>query len=108
MAKLYNKLVRDKVPDMIETDGGKPKTRILSDEEFSRYLKDKLVEEAEELCLAFKDEDIKNEIVDVYEIFLALLKNHKIKLEEIEKLRQEKNRKNGSFQKKIFLESIEE
>ena len=108
MAELYNKLVRDKIPDIIEADGKKPKTKVLDDEEFVRYLKDKLVEEAEELCLAFKDEDVKNEIVDIYEIFLSLLEYHKIDLEEIEKLRKEKAKKRGGFKKKIFLESVEE
>lgn len=108
MTKLYNKLVRDKIPDIIEADGQKPKTKKLSKQEMVHYLKDKLIEEAQELGLSFEDKDIKEEMADVYEVFLSLLDTCDIDIKDIEKLRKEKVKKSGAFKKKIFLESVEE
>ena len=50
--KVYNKLVRDKIPEIIEADGKSCKTKILSDEEYLKMIDAKLDEELAEIWLA--------------------------------------------------------
>ena len=45
----YEKLVRDKIPEIIRSNGEEPETRILSDEEYKKELEKKLLEEYQEL-----------------------------------------------------------
>jgi len=102
--KVYNKLVRDKIPEIIEKDGKSCKTHILSDEEYLLALKDKLFEEMKE----FSDEmDIK-ELADIQEIVNAIVKAKGHTQKEFDEIRQIKAAKNGGFEKKIFLESVED
>jgi len=104
MKNIYNKLVRDKIPKICEEDGEIPEYYILSQARFRQELKKKVVEEAKEL-LGADESQLKNEIADVYEILLNLAKAFGIKWSEIEKFRQEKNKKRGSFKKRYFLVS---
>ena len=86
--KVYNKLVRDNIPDIMVEKGAKPVIRILNDEE---YLIDGNVEE----------------LADIEEVLLAILEIKKINLKDFENLRVNKVNKRGAFNKKIFLESEE-
>ena len=96
----YNKLVRDNIPKIIEQDGNIPITRILDDEEYLKELDKKLLEEVNEYL---NDQNIE-ELADIYEVLLAILKARKIELEELEKVRKEKVLKKGAFEEKIYLE----
>ncbi len=102
MKKVYNKLVRDKIPQICENDGEVPEFYVCSQSKFKNELKKKLVEEAKELQKA-PWADIEDEISDVYEILLNIAKAFRLKWSEIEKYRKEKNRKRGSFDKRYFL-----
>jgi len=104
MKNIYNKLVRDKIPKICEEDGEVPRYYVLSQSRFRQELKRKAVEEAKELLAADKSQ-LKNEIADIYEVLLNLAKTFGIRWSEIEKFRQEKNKKRGSFEKKYFLVS---
>ncbi len=101
--KVYNKLVRDRIPEIIQADGKTLKSRILSDEEHLEALLKKLEEELVELKEARNVE----ELADVHEVLRALTEALGIDREELEKVRQEKAAKRGSFQQKIFLEEVE-
>lgn len=94
MAKIYNKLVRDKISEIIEKDGEKPFVRILDDEEYKKELKKKLCEEAQELALAENN----NELIE---------KTFGLDKEEILKIKENRKQKRGGFEKKIFLEKTE-
>ena len=62
MEKIYNKLVRDKIPEIIENDGEKPIVRVLNDNEYKKELEKKLKEEYEEFLIRNPDvEKIANE-----------------------------------------------
>lgn len=102
--KIYKKLVRDKIPKIIRTKGAMPITRILNDEEFSKELNKKLMEEVEEFLLS---EDIE-ELVDIYEVLLAILCTREISFDEFNKIRYSKVQERGTFEKKVFLISVEE
>ena len=98
--KKYDKLVRDNIPEIMISKGCKPVTRILDDEEYLSELNKKLLEEVNEYLL---DNNVE-ELADVKEVFLAILKAKGISDEELELVRLDKVSKRGSFNDKIFLE----
>lgn len=100
---IYNKLVRDKIPAIIESDGLKVETKILSPEEAINLLKKKAVEEGQELAEAKDLGDLKKEMADVLEILISLAEKLGIKMDEIEALRKNRAEKRGRFEKGIFL-----
>lgn len=106
--KVYNKLVRDKIPEIIRNDNALPQTRELDGEEHVTALKDKLVEEAGEVQKAKSEAEIVGEIADVYELTRTLAVKLGFSLEEVKKLADDKKAERGGFEKQIFLESVEE
>lgn len=96
----YNKLVRDKIPEIIKINGEVPITRIASDEEYWEKLKDKLKEEVEE----FIEEENEEELIDILEVINAICEVKSIDKEELEKRRKEKADKRGSFKSRVILE----
>lgn len=102
--KIYNKLVRDNIEEIMLKKGLKPITRILSDEEYIQELNKKLKEEVNEYL---ESQDIE-EIADIEEVLLSILKFKKIDKKELETIRLEKAAKRGSFDKKLFLEREED
>ncbi|MDD4406770.1 MAG: nucleoside triphosphate pyrophosphohydrolase [Bacilli bacterium] len=98
--KVYNKLVRDKIPEIMINNGAKPIFRILSDEEYLVELNKKLQEELNEY-LEFGNIE---ELADLEEILLAILNYKNINEEEFKEIRLSKVKKRGLFNKKIFLE----
>lgn len=99
MGKVYNKLVRDNIPEIMINNGAKPVTRILSDEEYIDELSKKLLEEVNEFL---EDRNIE-ELADIEEILLAILKYKKCSKDEFEQIRLQKVIKRGAFERKIFL-----
>lgn len=98
--KEYNKLVRDNIPETMKQNGSIPVTRILNNEEFLEELDKKLLEEVNEYLI---DQNIE-ELADIYEVFLVILKARKIDFNELEEVRKTKVLKRGAFEDKIFLE----
>ena len=99
----YNKLVRDRIPEIIKADGKVPITFITNDEDYLQRLKDKLQEEVNE----FLESDNHEELADILEIIYAICKAKNIELAELEVARREKAKEKGSFKKKIILEKVE-
>lgn len=103
--KLYNKLVRDKIPEIIAGDNGKTcVTRIMEDDEYLKALNTKMQEELKEYLESGEVE----ELADLEEVLRAILDVKKVSYEEFEKIRKAKVNKRGAFKKKIFLESVSE
>lgn len=99
-----NKLVRDKVPSIISRDGRFCKFKIIEDDdEYLEFLKHKLLEEAEEFV---KDPSIE-ELVDVYEVIVALLSYSKVPLRDLFELAVRKRKYAGGFTARVFLEEVE-
>lgn len=104
--KTYNKLVRDKITEIIEKNGESCKFRILTGEEFKKELLKKIVEEANEVLGTNGDKkELIKEIGDVLEVIDCLIKAYDLDKNEIEKIKQERKSSRGGFDKKIFLES---
>ncbi|WKZ31010.1 MAG: nucleoside triphosphate pyrophosphohydrolase [Candidatus Dojkabacteria bacterium] len=102
--KKIGKLVRDKIPETIESEGRKPITRTLLKDEFLAELDKKFSEELAE----FIEEHEIVELGDVLEIIYAYCDLLGVSFEDLEKIRSEKASKNGDFSKRIYLEGTEE
>ena len=102
--KVYNKLVRDNIPAIIESTGKKFTCHIASDEEYREKLKEKLLEEVNE----FLEDPSLEEMADVYEVFSTLRYVMGYSEAELERAGDEKNFKRGAFDSRIILESVEE
>ena len=101
--KVYNKLVRDKIPEIIEADGKACKTHILSNDEYIAALEAKLNEEVAE----YQADKNLEEMADVLEVLQAICIARGYSLEELEALRVKKASERGGFADKIFLEYVE-
>lgn len=104
MIKIYNKLVRDRIPEIIESSGKICKIEILSDEEYLKMIDAKL---DEELAEYHKDQNIE-ELADLLEVIRAAVVARGYTLEQLDATRAEKARLRGGFEKKIKLLEIEE
>lgn len=92
------KLVRDKIPQIIITDGKKPITRILDDAEYLEELDKKLNEEIAE----YQEDKSIEEMADVLEVLFAICEARGHSIEELMEVRNEKREKRGGFEQKIF------
>ena len=104
----YNKLVRDKIPQIIARSNAVAKFRFLNNEAFIRELKKKLLEESAELQRARGRKESLNELSDVLEILRTIAEVEKLAWKNVERKRMAKNRERGGFKKKIFLEKVKE
>lgn len=104
---IYNKLVRDRIPEIIEQAGKKYETKILDDKLFVVELRKKLREEMQEYFEAVNDEDALEELADILELMHALAKVHGDTIDKVEEIRRQKAQKRGGFDEKIFLIEVE-
>ena len=102
--KQYHKLVRDKIPEIIESTGKTCETEILSDEEYLQMVDAKLDEELTEY---HQDQNLE-ELADLTEVIRAAVIARGYTLEDLERVRAEKYEKRGGFEKKILLKWVAE
>jgi predicted house-cleaning noncanonical NTP pyrophosphatase (MazG superfamily) len=101
--KVYNKLVRDKIPELIQADGKKTVVRYLRKDEYLDALIQKLAEEFAQ----FKADQNVEELADLQEVILALADALNISHSELAKELSKKTLARGAFKKRIFLERVE-
>jgi predicted house-cleaning noncanonical NTP pyrophosphatase (MazG superfamily)/diadenosine tetraphosphate (Ap4A) HIT family hydrolase len=97
----YPKFVRDRIPGLMRRQGGEPRIRRLSDDEFTEALAHKLVEEAMEF-LATRNVE---ELADVLEVIRAVALDLGASIDDVERRRQAKLAERGAFEKRLLLES---
>ena len=102
MSRIYNKLVRDRIPEIIEESGRRCVIEILSETDYIRMLDKKL---DEELAEYHKDQNIE-ELADLLEVIQAIIVARGFSLDELEKLRAEKAQQRGRFTRKVFLKEV--
>jgi predicted house-cleaning noncanonical NTP pyrophosphatase (MazG superfamily) len=116
MKKNYNKLVRDKMIDIYKHDvenkvsASDYSVRYMEKSETLEKLKDKLLEESQEVFEAYDKEDktqLKEELADVIEVIDAILYHNNISLSEVLAIRDAKKEKKGGFETGLYLESID-
>lgn len=105
---IYNKLVRDKIPEIIKSSGKEFRTKQLNEAEYIKELRTKLNEEISEYLESDLDSQALEELADVLEIIHSLAVVHGSNFETIEEIRKVKYIKRGGFQEKIFLIDVED
>lgn len=98
------KLVRDRIPAIIEEAGERPATRRLAPEERLPALLAKLREETEELCTALDTDHQTEELADVYEVVLAIASHVGVAWSDIERVADRKRADRGGFTEGVWLE----
>lgn len=104
MAREYDKLVRDDVPEIIEADGEQPVTHTAEGEEYTERLVDKLAEEVAE----YRESRDIEELADVLEVVHTLREDHEVPAPRFEAIRAQKAAERGRFHDGIVLERVEE
>lgn len=99
-----NKLVRDKIPDIIRKSGKTPLIQFLPEEDYIKALDCKLQEEVAE----YQESKELEELADIMEVLQAICIARGHSLEQLEELRARKAEERGGFQNRIFLEATEE
>lgn len=99
---IYNKLIRDKIPEIIEKSGKKPIIELLGSEAYKKYLDIKLGEELQE----YLEADSADELADLVEVIYAILKYKGIDRNDFECIRQHKADERGAFDKRLLLKEV--
>ena len=102
-----NKLVRDKIPDIIRKNGDIPFYHTLNEEEYISAIKTKMAEEYQEILDAKTKEETLEECADLLELLFALTTANGYQEEDLLNARVLKREKRGGFDKRIFLEKTE-
>ncbi|PAQ16089.1 phosphoribosyl-ATP pyrophosphohydrolase [Bacillaceae bacterium SAOS 7] len=105
---IYNKLVRDRIPEIIEKAGKSSKTRILNEQEYYEEVHKKMNEELMEYEAADNDEEALEELADLLELIHAAATIHGANYEQLEAIRERKAEKRGGFEERIFLIEVED
>ena len=105
MERIYNKLVRDKIPDIIEEKEETPVIKVLGESDYKKELEKKLYEEYKEVIESSGD-DRAEELADMLEVIRALARLENKNLNDIIDIADKKNEKRGAFDEKIFLEKV--
>lgn len=98
----YRKLVRDKIPEIIENAGKTCTTEVLSDAEYLQMLDMKLEEELKEY---YQDKNLE-ELADLMEVIFAVAEARGYSIAELEQVRKKKANERGGFKQKIFLKQV--
>lgn len=104
MANIYNKLVRDRIPEIIEATGNTCRTAVLSDEDYLRMLDEKLHEELAE----YQESKALEELADLIEVIAATAKARGYSWEELMQIRDKKREQRGGFESKLLLLEVSE
>lgn len=104
MDQIFNKLVRDNIPNIIKNNGEESIIRILDDAEYRKELYKKLLEECNEVINSKNKEELLEELADVLEVIRSIAKLENNELDDVIEISDQKKLKRGGFEKRIFLE----
>jgi predicted house-cleaning noncanonical NTP pyrophosphatase (MazG superfamily) len=103
----HNKLVRDRIPEIIQCNGHRAVTRVLDSDEYRQQLLAKLVEEAQE-AQAAPAVELPSESADVFETLQALTTAAGLTWDQLTAIAADKRSRRGGFRNRIYLEYVEE
>lgn len=104
---ICNKLGRDKSLEGFKSESITPQYRILKGTELREALKQKLIEESNEVLDAKDDKEIIGEIADILEVIDGLYKAYQISAQEVEKIKKQKYNDRGGFENGLYIETLE-
>ena len=96
----YNKLVRDRIPEIIRKKGDVAITHIADEVEYAQKLREKLLEEVRE----FQDAETVDELADILEVLDAIIDFKKFDREEVQRVKSKKAEERGAFRERIVLD----
>lgn len=105
---IYNKLVRDLIPHIIEQDGKECVTRTLNDSDYIAEGNKKMHEELAEYEAADTAEDTIEELADLLELIHSTAKFHGTTVKKLEAVRAKKAAKRGRFDEQIYLVEVKD
>lgn len=105
---VFNKLVRDNIPQILEASGKTFTMRILASSEHLGEIKNKMLEESLEFQQASTKKDEIEELADILELVHAALHVYGVSYEELEAVRQQKGNKRGGFAEGVYLMEVED
>lgn len=105
---IYNKLVRDNIPALIQRRGAIPKVLNLNRSRYREELKKKLIEETRELSKTRSKRELLDELADLSQLIDSIAESHGIALRAVEIQKDNKKEERGGFEKKLFLKYVEE
>ena len=100
--KIYNKLVRDRIPEVIESSGKKYSSHIADENEYKEELLKKVYEELEE----FNEKPCEEEMADIFEVLEGIMVVYGIDVDKMLDIKEQKIRDRGAFEKRIVLEKV--
>jgi predicted house-cleaning noncanonical NTP pyrophosphatase (MazG superfamily) len=106
--KIYNKLIRDRIPEIIAKDGNTADIIILSEESFKQAIKEKLIEEATEVLNADNRDEVLSELADLQEVMDTIKQMYNINTLEVNTIQAVKALQRGKFEKRLYLRSVTE
>ena len=106
--KVYNKLVRDKIPEIIKTENKKVYSCTLEGENYQKMLKTKLIEESRELMKAKTKDEMIEELADISEVLDAIYKLFEINSIDVDLIKHKKAQEKGTFETGTYLMCVEE
>jgi predicted house-cleaning noncanonical NTP pyrophosphatase (MazG superfamily) len=99
----YEKLVRDRIPEVVASNGDRAITRVLDDAEYKKALDNKLLEEVREYLKSGAVE----ELADIEEVIRAILEHQGVALSDFHHQRRKKAKKRGGFKDRLYLVGVE-
>lgn len=102
VVKVYNKLVRDKIPHIIKQANKEPFTYVATEEEVKPFLLGKLIEELEE----FKATPSEEELADILEVVYGIAHAYNLDMEKVLTIKADKLEERGGFKGRIILEKV--
>jgi len=102
----YGKLVRDKIPEIIQANGDTCTVSVLSDDAYRVALQEKLQEETNELLTA-APQDRLGEMADIFAVLLAIVEADGYAKNDLFASAARKRQERGGFSQKLWLESTE-
>ncbi|MBF2037312.1 MAG: nucleoside triphosphate pyrophosphohydrolase [Leptolyngbyaceae cyanobacterium T60_A2020_046] len=101
------KLVRDRIPEVIQQAGKTCETRVLDESAYRVALRDKLIEEAQEAAIAPTPE-LLTELADLWEVMAALMAAEGLSWADLDAVRAARRRLRGGFEQRLWLEAVYE
>lgn len=98
----FDKLVRDRIPEIIKAHGQRCTVRVLGDKEYAQRLDEKLAEELAE----YQESGAIEELVDLVQIVYSITEHRGMTWDAFERMRLRKHKERGGFEERILLETV--
>jgi predicted house-cleaning noncanonical NTP pyrophosphatase (MazG superfamily) len=105
---VQEKLVRDRIPELLEAEGKRPEVRTLDESEFLVALRQRVRDEAEELLGVWSEDALLQSLAEIVETVQAIATASGLSMTEVERMRQHRQWKRGGFEKRIQLIAVTE